>query len=132
VALLCSSAQFFHEHLATGCLDGTITGSWNYGMEPMLAHMAAWGRNDANAARQLWDAGLAELQEFIYAEPGRLHVRYKVAAWLRGWIESPLMRPPMPTARPEEIQIIAARLAACGVDVRPASDVERFTTSFAA
>ena len=126
VALLCSSGQFFHEHLASGCIDGTITGSWNYGMEPMLAHMAAWERNDANAARQLWDQGLAELQEYIYSEPGRLHVRYKVAAWLRGWIDSPLMRPPMPIAKPEEIRTIAERLLVCGIGTRPASDVEQF------
>ena len=131
VALLCSSGQFFHEHLATGCFDGTITGSWNYGMEPMLAHMAAWDRNDANAARALWDAGLAELQEHIYAEPGRLHVRYKAAAWLRGWIDSPLMRPPMPTAKAVEVQTIAARLRACGIALRPAAEIERFTALLA-
>ena len=129
VALLCSSGQFFHEYFATGCIDGTITGSWNYGMEPMLAHMAAWDSNDAQAARALWNEGLAELQEYIYSEPGRLHVRYKVAAWLRGWIDSPVMRPPMPTAKSEEIATIAARLAACGIEVRPASDIERFTKS---
>ncbi|MCJ0764033.1 dihydrodipicolinate synthase family protein [Variovorax terrae] len=129
VALLCSSAQFFHEYLATGCIDGTITGSWNYGMEPMLAHMAAWERNDANAARALWDSGLAELQEYIYAEPGRLHVRYKVASWLRGWIDSPVMRPPMPAPRLEEIQTIAARLAACGIEVRSGAEVNAVATS---
>ena len=132
VALLCSSAQFFHEHLATGCFDGTLTGSWNYAMEPMLAHMAAWDRNDADAARTLWDTGLAELQEFIYAEPGRLHVRYKVAAWLRGWIDSPLMRPPMPTAKAQEIQVIAKLLTACAIEVRPLAEIDRFTASVAA
>jgi 4-hydroxy-tetrahydrodipicolinate synthase len=124
VALLCSSGQFFHEHLATGCFDGTITGSWNYGMEPMLAHMDAWKRNDANAARELWDGGLAELQEYIYSEPGRLHVRYKLAAWLRGLIDSPVMRPPMPSPRAEEIRTTAARLARCGIELRPSSEIE--------
>ena len=129
VALLCSSGQFFHEHLATGCFDGTITGSWNYGMEPMLAHMAAWDRNDANEARKLWDAGLALLQEYIYSEPGRLHVRYKLAAWLRGWIDSPLMRPPMPAAKHEEIRNLARLLAGCGIELRPSSEIERLTQS---
>lgn len=124
VALLCSSGQFFHEHLATGCFDGTITGSWNYGMEPMLAHMDAWQRNDANEARRQWDDGLALLQETIYAEPGRLHVRYKVAAWLRGWIDSPVMRPPMPMARREEVATLAARLQACGIALRPAAEID--------
>jgi len=129
VALLCSSGQFFHEHLATGCFDGTITGSWNYGMEPMFQHMAAWARNDADSARRLWDDGLAELQEYIYSEPGRLHVRYKLAAWLRGWIDSPVMRPPMPAAKPEEARKIAALMKTCGIEVRPASDIERLTKS---
>ncbi len=131
VALLCSSGQFFHEHLATACFDGTITGSWNYGMEPMLAHIAEWKRNDADAARRLWDSGLSELQEYIYSEPGRLHVRYKLAAWLRGWIDSPMMRPPMPAPKLEEAQKIAGLMKPCGIEVRSASDIERFIKSIA-
>jgi dihydrodipicolinate synthase/N-acetylneuraminate lyase len=37
---------------------------------------------------------------------GRLHTRYKTAAWLRGLIPNPFMRPPMPLPREVEIDTI--------------------------
>lgn len=117
VALLCSSSHFFHEYLAVGNFDGTISGSWNYALEPMLDHIEAFQRNDLVAARKIWDGGMARLHEYIYSEPGRLHIRYKIAAWLRGLIDSPVMRPPMPKPRPEEIRTIAALLKTTGIDV---------------
>jgi 4-hydroxy-tetrahydrodipicolinate synthase len=117
VALLCSSGQFFHEYLATGNFDGTLSGSWNYGLEPMLSHIEAWRRADLAAARRIWDAGLAALHEYIYSEPCRLHVRYKVAAWLRGLIDLPVMRLPMPAPRTEEIEAIRVLLAEAGIAV---------------
>ena len=117
VALLCSSAHFFHEFLSVGNFDGTISGSWNYALEPMLDHIEAFQRNDLVAACKVWNSGLAHLHEYIYAEPGRLHVRYKIAAWLRGLIASPKMRPPMPTARPEEIKRVAELMTAAGLQV---------------
>ena len=115
VALLCASAQFFHEYLACGNFDGTITGSWNYAMEPMLTHLQAWEKGDIAAARKAWDSGMAQLHEYIYAEPGRLHVRYKLGAWMRGLIDSPRMRPPMPEPRKEEIETTARLMAAAGI-----------------
>jgi len=117
VALLCSSAHFFHEYLASGNFDGTISGSWNYALEPMLDHIEAMRADDLAAARRLWNAGLARLHEYIYAEPGRLHVRYKIATWLRGLIESPRMRPPMPEPRAEEIRRIDQLMRGAGIEV---------------
>ena len=48
---------------------------------------------------------------------GRLHVRYKVATWLRGLIPNPFMRPPMPDPRQIEIDTIYALLQAAGLSV---------------
>ena len=62
VAILCASAVYFHEFLAWGRFDGTVTGSFNYAMEPMVNHIEAWRRDDVKAARLIWDSGLAELQ----------------------------------------------------------------------
>lgn len=117
VALLCSSAHFFHEYLSVGNFDGTISGSWNYALEPMLEHITACRNGDFAAARKIWDNGLAQLHEYIYAEPGRLHVRYKIAAWLRGLIASPRMRPPMPNPRREEIERISQLMQRAGLPV---------------
>jgi dihydrodipicolinate synthase/N-acetylneuraminate lyase len=117
VSLLCSSAHFFHEFLAVGNFDGTISGSWNYALEPMLEHIEAFERNDLVAARKVWDSGMARLHEYVYSEPSRLHVRYKVATWLRGLIASPKMRPPMPAPRPEEVRRLAELMRAAGIQV---------------
>lgn len=122
VALLCSSAHFFHEYLASGNFDGTLSGSWNYALEPMLDHIEAFERLDLAAARAIWDSGLARLHEYVYAEPGRLHVRYKLAAWLRGWIDSPAMRPPMPRPRAEEVETLRTLLGRAGIATRPATE----------
>jgi dihydrodipicolinate synthase/N-acetylneuraminate lyase len=75
VSILGAPAVYFHENLATGAFDGTATGSWNYAPEAMLDHIEAWKRGDVETARALWDGGLAQLQEYIYSENTRLHIR---------------------------------------------------------
>lgn len=118
VAVMPSSAHLFHDYLASGWqFDGAISGSFNYAMEPMLEHIEAFERLDLREARKIWNGGLARLHEYVYAEPGRLHVRYKIATWLRGLIDSPLMRAPMPRPRAEEIATLARLMAAAGLEV---------------
>ena len=117
VAILGAAAHYFHENLATGDFDGTITGSWNYALEPMLDHIEAWQRNDVVTARRIWNAGLSQLHDYIYSEWGRLHVRYKIAAWLRGLVDYPRMRPPMPAPRQAEIDTLARLMQQAGIEV---------------
>jgi len=118
VAVMPSSAHLFHDYLASGWqFDGAISGSFNYAMEPMLEHIEAFNRLDLQAARKIWNGGMAQLHEYVYAEPGRLHVRYKIATWLRGLIDSPLMRAPMPRPRSEEILKISKLMTASGLKV---------------
>lgn len=117
VAILQASAWLFQEFLANEYLDGTVSGSWNFGMEPMLAHIEAWRRGDVAKAREIWNKGLCELQTYVYSEPARLHIRYKIATYLRGLIASPLPRLPMPEPRPEEIENIRKLLVKTGLEV---------------
>jgi 4-hydroxy-tetrahydrodipicolinate synthase len=117
VAILCATAAYFHEYLAWGRFDGSVSGSWNYAMEPMVDHIEAWRRGDLNAARQIWDSGLAELHEYVYSEYSRLHVRYKTACWLRGLIDNPLMRPPQPKPQPEEVRRLRELLSGAGLKI---------------
>lgn len=109
--------KYMHENLANDAFDGTASGAFNYALEPMLDHIAAWRRGDVPAATAIWNGGLAELQEFVFSDFGRLHVRYKAATWLRGFIGDPLMRAPMPRPRRWEIDELATRLSACSVSV---------------
>jgi dihydrodipicolinate synthase/N-acetylneuraminate lyase len=117
VAVLGAVAKYFHENLANNAFDGTASGGFNYALEPMMAHIAAWRRGDVAAATEIWTAGLAALHEYVFSEFSRLHVRYKTAAWLRGFIPSPLMRPPMPRPRRSEIDQLARLLSAAGLSV---------------
>lgn len=125
VGILRASARFFHEYLATDYFDGTVSGSFNYAMESMIDHINAWRRRDINEACRIWKAGLAELHEYVYSDYSRLHVRYKLATWLRGLIPLPFMRPPMPKPRKEEIVALRDLLAKAGCSVIPKQDSDR-------
>lgn len=119
VALLPASAWLFHETLATGYFDGTVTGSFCYGMEPMIDHINAWRQKDIDLARKIWHSGLAKLHYYIYFDAARLHTKYKVAAWLRGLIPSPFMRPPQPKPKKEEVQKLRTLLLEAGMTAIP-------------
>jgi len=102
VGILGAPAVYFHEALACGLFDGTVTGSFNYALEPMIDHIVAWRKGDVKKATEIWNSGLSELQEYVYSDFSRLHVRYKITAWLRGLVSHPFMRPPMPRPKKEE------------------------------
>jgi dihydrodipicolinate synthase/N-acetylneuraminate lyase len=116
VAVMGALASRFHEYKATGLFDGTLSGFWNFAPEPMLEHLAAWDANDIERARRIWDGGLCDLHEYV-ADMGRLHIRYKTAAWLRGFIPNPFMRPPMPKPNQQEIDTIWRLLNRLGLSV---------------
>ena len=44
VAILAPQPLIFNEYLAWGRFDGSVSGSWNYAMEPMVDHIEAWRR----------------------------------------------------------------------------------------
>jgi len=127
VAVLPALANLFHENLATGYFDGTVTGSFNYAMEPMIDHIKAWKRKDLDEALRVWKSGLEDLHEYVYSELGRLHIRYKIASWVRGLIPLPFMRPPVPKPKKEEILTLRGLLTKGGLSVIPEGEVNRIT-----
>lgn len=135
VSVMGATAIYFHENLASGEFDGTITGAWNYSLEAMFDHIQAWNRGDLDTAREIWNGGLAQLQEYVYDDYSRLHVRYKIACWLHGFIDSPLMREPLPRPLITEITrlrelLLQAGLAVIGEDaVQEYLDQQRDATS---
>jgi dihydrodipicolinate synthase/N-acetylneuraminate lyase len=132
VDILGALAKFFHENLANEQFDGTSSGAWNYAPEPMMEHILAWRRGDVQRATEIWNGGLAQVHEYVFAEMSRLHIRYKTAAWLRGFIDNPLMRPPMPKPRREEIETIYSLLGALGVSRIERAEVDAFLDRLAA
>jgi dihydrodipicolinate synthase/N-acetylneuraminate lyase len=117
VGIFGAGSKFFHESLACDELDGTVSGSWNYAPEPMLDHINAWRKENLKEARQIWKNGLGQLQRYVGSDLSRLHVRYKIAAWLRGFISHPFMRPPIPKPQKEEIQSLRELLVSTGLNI---------------
>jgi 4-hydroxy-tetrahydrodipicolinate synthase len=123
IAVLQSGGYYFHEYLANGNFDGTVSGFWNVALEPMLDHIDAWKRGDVETATRIWKGGLSELQAYQKGD-GRLHVRYKIGAYLRGLVDSPAGRPPMPQPRPEEIETMHRLMSKVGISVVDTKDLK--------
>lgn len=123
VAVLPSSAVRYHENLASGQLDGACSGSFCYALAPMLEHIQLWADGDVPGATKLWQAGLAELHEYVYSDYSRLHIRYKLASWLAGELSSPLMRDPMPAPTEVEARRLNQLLIAAAVPVRTNEEI---------
>lgn len=126
VEILAALAKFFHENLASRQFDGTSSGAWNYAPEPMMEHILAWRSGDVARATDIWEGGLAQLHEYVFSEMSRLHVRYKAAAWLRGFLDNPLMRPPMPKPRRIEIETLYELLRRLGLSTIDRPQIDRF------
>jgi len=125
VGILRATAKFFHENLSRNSFDGTVTGSLNYAMEKMIDHINAWRSKDITEACAIWESGLADLHEYVYADYSRLHIRYKAATWLRGLIPLPFMRPPVPGPRKEEVVTLRNLLDKAGLSTIPKADSDR-------
>jgi len=116
VAIMAAGGRFFHEYLAHDVLEGSVSGSWVYALEPMLDHIEAARSGDFAKALEIWTlGGLGALHDYIYEDYSRLHLRYKIAAWLRGLIPSPHARSPMPKPKPEEILTLKVLMAGAGI-----------------
>jgi dihydrodipicolinate synthase/N-acetylneuraminate lyase len=125
VGILAAPGVYFHENLASRQFDGTVSGSFNYSLEPMIDHINAWRRGDVEEACRIWDGGLSEIHEYVYGDFSRLHIRYKTAAWLRGVISNPFMVPPMPKPRREEVRTLHRLLSRAGLGVISTEEAER-------
>jgi 4-hydroxy-tetrahydrodipicolinate synthase len=97
VGILPAGAASMHRAIVGGYFDGTVSGSWNYAMEPMIDAIVA-ARDDKNLAKAeaIWADGLLDLHRLVSdsSRGYRLHSAYKVSTWLRGLIPSPFLRAP--------------------------------------
>jgi dihydrodipicolinate synthase/N-acetylneuraminate lyase len=110
VAVLLAGAAAMHPAIQGGYFDGTVSGSWNYAMEPMVDAIVA-ARDDKNPqkAEAIWSDGLLDLHRLVgNSDRGyRLHSAYKLTTWLRGHIPSPFLRAPqrrLPVAEMVELR----------------------------
>ncbi len=97
VAVLPAGAGAMHGAIMNGYFDGTVSGSWNYAMEPMIDAIVA-ARDEKNPAKgeAIWKDGLLDLHRIVSDSTlgYRLHAAYKLTTWLRGLIPDPFLRAP--------------------------------------
>jgi len=117
VGILCAPGVYFHEAMLSDLFDGAVSGSFNYALEHMMEHIQAIRNGDLVNAKRIWVNGLSDLHDYIYSDYSRLHVRYKIATWLRGLIPSPYMRPPMPSPSLEEVKTITQLFTKMGAKI---------------
>lgn len=93
-------------------------------MESLVQHSVAWEEGDMARAKQIWNTQVMPVHEYIYADYSRLHIRYKLATWIRGLVTHPFMRPPMPEPRWEEADRIYEIIGRTGLSHISRSDFE--------
>ncbi len=126
IASLCAAALYFHDVLAAGYFDGAMSGGFNYSMESLVDLINAWKRGDEEKGNEIWGAGLGKLQEYVYADLIRFHLRYKEAAWMRGLIPLPFPRPAEKLElQRDELLTLRNCLIQSGFEVIPEKDMNR-------
>lgn len=96
----------YHTALLCDLVDGHVQGAWNWNKEGMQDHILAWEAGDMKSVKEIWNTRVMPIHEYVYSNHSRLHIRYKVATWIRGLVAHPFQRPPMPPPRQEEAEAI--------------------------
>jgi dihydrodipicolinate synthase/N-acetylneuraminate lyase len=120
IGILLAGAASFHRAILGGYFDGTVSGFWNYSMEPMVeAVVAARDQKDTARAEAIWNNGLLALHRSVSGQQYgyRLHSAYKVCSWLRGHIPDPFMRAPQPRLPVTEVLQLRDLMKAANLEV---------------
>lgn len=124
-------AGSFFEPLVAGHFDGTVSGSWNYAMEPLVDMIEAARAKDWVKAREI-NTRITPLLGYVSGGPTeqRLHSAYKAAAWLRGLIPDPFLRLPMRKLREDEVHRLRDELVRAGFEVMSEEAVRKVYPSY--
>jgi dihydrodipicolinate synthase/N-acetylneuraminate lyase len=104
-------------------LDGTVLGSWNWAKEAMLDEYEAFKEKNWDKMAKAISV-LAPWNAYVGEGGARIHIRYKVAAWLRGQCAHPFMRPPMPPPHIEEAHILLGHIKNAGLSHIDEKEIE--------
>jgi 4-hydroxy-tetrahydrodipicolinate synthase len=124
VAILNETHFGLHTCLVCNLVDGAVQGYYNYGKEPAVEHALAWQRGDLAEVKRIYNQQIVPVREYLYSDSSRLHVLYKIAAWLRGRCAHPFMRPPMPPPRRAEVDMLYGLLQKSNLSVISLEEVE--------
>jgi len=125
VAVLAALGSVWHTALLNEHFDGSVNGSLCYAMEPMVDHVLAWRENNLDKAKTIWKSGLEEFHDYVYGDPARMHIKYKIGTWLRGLVPEPFMRPPQPRPMREEIAVMKSCIERLGLSLIHEDEINR-------
>jgi len=111
--------------LVLGLVDGAVSGGLNFMKEPIVEHLLAWQAGDMKKVKKIWSEQVIPINSAVYDDHSRLHIHYKIATWIRGFIPHPFMRPPMPPPRLDEIEIIFKAIDKAGLSHISRSELNR-------
>ena len=103
VAILNAPQQGFYTAKLIGMHDGEVYGSWNFLKEGMLKQYLSWEARDVDASGDAYKNMVLPVNTLVYGKYHRLHVNYKIAAFVKGCCSHPFMRPPMPPPEYDEL-----------------------------
>lgn len=125
VAILNIYCPFEHEMRILGLVDGAVNGAYNFLKEPLVNDCLAWEAGDMDKVKKIYGEQVIPIDGFVYSEHSRLHIRYKLATWIRGFIPHPFMRPPLPPPRPGEAETMFKLIDKAGLSHISHSEFER-------
>lgn len=117
VGILGAPTDLWHTALMNNNFDGSVNGLLTAEYEKHVDLVYKWKTGDYEGALKVLHNGLLEFSQYIYEDYSRLHIRYKIAAWLTGVVNAPFMRPPQPTPRKLEVENVAKLLRSMGTAV---------------
>lgn len=124
VAILNALHYCYHTTWLCGLLDGMVQGAWNWNKEAMQDHILALEAGDWPLVKQIYTTQYLPVHEYVYSNSARLHIRYKLATWIRGLIVHPFQRPPMPAPRQEEAEALYQLILKTGQSIITRSEFE--------
>lgn len=124
VAILNPPGFGVHDALIRGLVDGAVQGSYNFMKEAQVSHLLAWKRGDIAEAGRIFTEQIVPIRGAVYADHSRLHLRYKLATWIRGNVPHPFMRPPMPRPRQEEAELLYRVFEKTGLSIIPRDEFD--------
>lgn len=125
VAILNAPHFCYHTALLCDLLDGSVQGAWNWNKEGLRDHALAWESGDMKSVKEIWNTQVMPVHEYVYSNRGRLHIRYKLATWIRGLIAHPFQRPPMPPPRREEAEALYQIIKKTGQSIISRAEFEK-------
>ena len=70
----------------------------------MFKYTLAWRRGDWKEALKIWQNRWTDIEEYVYFDFARLHIKCRTATWLREAISNLYIRPLLPAPSKEEVR----------------------------